>query len=396
MECISTLCICFEAVNSLIFPDPASVRQVCVELVQFPKVSHMLEASLTKCSRALNVLADLTDVLAKGNGTCSTRALKARYPLEAKHEGNFTTLRGSRFWRPYQKYLMLVSRWKIFAMLANHTRHCKGLGYACSLFNPWEPLKCFKHHQLIEAVLEQPCYHWPKFPPRAWRPKIAKDWLGIKNPCNVKGLHQDQLELTRRFECWGLPFGPLPGEDYFESISLVKSVLSSEEAFTVVEAGSDIGYWSLKAVHLWNRISPSRPCHLILIDSEADMAAASEHLKRNNIYQFCNVSLFHAFASADLLDRLLSYGQIDMLHVDIQKWEVPLVYHSKLLTRVRHLHIGTHYRRIHKIVKDRLLKLDFAIELDFSPLSLAQTQYGPVVFSDGVLAGHFPHKARLA
>lgn len=40
--------------------------------------------------------------------------------------------------------------------------------------------------------------------------KVGRDWLGISHDCS-KGTPQNQPELTRRFECWGLPWGPLPG-----------------------------------------------------------------------------------------------------------------------------------------------------------------------------------------
>lgn len=306
----------------------------------------------------------------------------------------FASVGVRRFWLTYQKYYMWTPRWTVFAMVANHTAHCRSLGYACSLFNPWEPQKCFKHHELIEAVLQPPFYQLPKFPPRLYLSKVATDWLGIQIECNV-GVAQDQPELTRRFECWGLPVGPLPGEDYFETISLLKSVISAEEEFTLVEAGSGIGYWSLKAAKLWRDISPTpRPCHVILIDAQVDMGAAAKHLMKNNIYHLCNVSLFQASASAPLLDRLLNW-EINMLHVDIESWEMPLIQQSQLLGRVRRLHVGTHSRKIHRHVKERLSELGFAIEFDYPPRSLARTQYGPVAFDDGILAGDGPSVQKL-
>ena len=42
--------------------------------------------------------------------------------------------------------------------------------------------------------------------------KMGRDWLEISHDCS-KGTPQNQPELTRRFECWGLPWGPLPGGD---------------------------------------------------------------------------------------------------------------------------------------------------------------------------------------
>eukprot|EP00438_Fugacium_kawagutii_P009899 Skav216392 [mRNA] locus=scaffold457:60679:61287:+ [translate_table: standard] len=159
--------------------------------------------------------------------------------------------------------------------------------------------------------------------------------------------------------------------------------------FTLVEAGSGIGYWSLKAAKLWRKIFPMRPCHLILIDAQVEMGAAAKHLISNNIYHLCNVSLFQASASAPLLDQLLNW-KINMLHVDVESWELPLIQQSKLLSRVGRLHVGTHSREIHRHVKERLLELGFAIEFDYLPRSLARTEYGPVAFDDGILAGDGP------
>lgn len=159
---------------------------------------------------------------------------------------------------------------KLFAMLANHSQICENRPHRCAVFNPWEPLACLKHHELIEMwspscsrVMPIPgaenfCFRWipgglSNFYPRNgesmknlveisgnWRNlmyfsldfhvlflapfqlalriprrrskvlKVGRDWLGISHDCS-KGTPQNQPELTRRFECWGLPWGPLPG-----------------------------------------------------------------------------------------------------------------------------------------------------------------------------------------
>lgn len=371
------------------FPEPAAVHQLCLEFVHFPSTSKLLEDRLRGCSRALRALSHIVDVLEpKGNKTCSEDALRSRYQMDAKIEAHYSVLLGTRFWPPFQKYYQLISRWRVFAMLSNHSKHCRGLGYSCSLFNPWEPDRCFKHHELVEQVLDKPCYAWPRFPPGPNPSRQATDWLGIQNDCgNLRHpKSQDQPELTRLFECWGLSFGPLPGEDYFESISLLQAVTTAKDEFVLVEAGSGMGYWSLKGAKLWRRRFATKACHVVLIDSGTSMASAAQHLQKNRIYELCNVSLYQAHATGGLLDRLLGHGQIDMLHVDIQKWEVTLVRESDLLEKCRHVHFGTHTRWLHRTLRSQLRAREFAIAFDYAPHSLQRTNYGPVAFADGLLA----------
>ncbi|CAK9089203.1 unnamed protein product [Durusdinium trenchii] len=119
----------------------------------------------------------------------------------------------------------------------------------------------------------------------------------------------------------------------------------AERDFVLMEAGSSIGFWSLKAAKAF----------------------------RN--------------ATASLVDGLIQeYGQIDMLHMDIQGGELELLKESKHLLNVLNVHIGTH--GFHDELREEFLRHGFALDFDFIPHRFVRTAYGPVYFVDGILAGH--------
>eukprot|EP00913_Durusdinium_trenchii_P010221 g9582.t1 len=68
-----------------------------------------------------------------------------------------------------------------------------------------------------------------------------------------------------------------------------------------------------------------------------------EHLSENHIYDLCNISLFQENATASLVDGLIQeYGQIDMLHMDIQGGELELLKESKHLLKLGLLDSSCH------------------------------------------------------
>ena len=79
--------------------------------------------------------------------------------------------------------------------------------------------------------------------------RIVEDWLGVLHEVWEKPYYDclQQAELTRFLERDGrLPWGPLPGEDYFETISLLEAVTAARDEFVVVEAGAFRGFWALR------------------------------------------------------------------------------------------------------------------------------------------------------
>ena len=295
--------------HGLTSPDPADVHQLCLDFLQFPRGGgSAMEQHLTRCSRAMLNMAFMADALHHGefgtNKTCSEMHLKVRYPMSQEDEWSYIYLAEDRFWL---WYVVIASRWQVLAMLANHTARCTGQHVAnpCAAFNPWQPYTCFAHHELIQAWSPSCQPLKPKIPrrPPSTRPT---DWLGVQHQCGKRQMPdpQVQLELTRQLECWGLPWGPLPGEDYFETISLLTSLSrwsrsGAERDFVLMEAGSSIGFWSLKAAKAFRQLASgrSRSCRVILIDSDCPKRKMVEHLSENHIYDLCNISLFQEHLS---------------------------------------------------------------------------------------------------
>merc|ERR1711971_825896 len=107
------------------------------------------------------------------------------------------------------------------------------------------------------------------------------------------------------------------GEDYFESLTLLRAVESAGSSFVAIEIGSSYGYWSVKAAFAWHRKHPGlRNCAIVLVEPNAEyLERAPAHLEQNDVWNICNVSIINEFASAALLDRLILEHQIvNLLH----------------------------------------------------------------------------------
>ena len=392
--------------RSLRFAEPDDVRQLCLEFARFPKSPDVVEKRLAKCSRAMLQMALVSNVALHPSSftddyTCSRGSLMARYPTSlVDDELRYSRLAKERWFFPhYIRYISMVSKWKLFAMLRNHTAKCGRLGYRCAVFNPWEPNRCFSHHPLIEPVAPS-CDKKPTIPRRHSKPDQVTDWLGVRwdTDSDLGTGPWGQPELTRRLERWGLAWGPFPGEDYFETISMLRGISTTQDHFVLVEVGSSIGYWSLKAaVAFRSQFGEDGSCDLILIDANYSMGSTAKHLLQNGIYDLCNVSLQKAYASASFLDRLvLAHGHINMLHIDIQGAELDLIKGSDHLSKVQVVHVGTHTRSVHRNLGEELLKKGFVIDYDYPPTSFVRTAFGPVAFDDGILAAsHVSNVQRL-
>ncbi|CAE7715429.1 unnamed protein product [Symbiodinium sp. CCMP2592] len=399
------------------FVDPAHMRDVCLQLLEFPRASDKVEAHLTKCSRGFIGNAMLSGVVLSlaepgNNRTCSKAWMRARYPMDPAREKSDYDFGWFRLepWHSTYFHHFQAPVASMLESLAEHTVICRGLGHVCSAFNPWEPKVCFDHHPVVQQWSPQ-CTDAGKFQiyqDRTNRGKfkilnikqnrstersgrIVEDWLGVLHEVWEKPYYDclQQAELTRFLERDGrLPWGPLPGEDYFETISLLEAVTAAKDDFVVVEAGSFRGFWALKAVKAYRKKSPEvGSCHIVLIEPEVSTTSTIQGLLRNDMYRSCNVSMYQAFATGPLLDSLLrAFGKINLVHVDIQGAELELLQQSQLLTNIQHLHIGTHSSIIHRHSRAWLVSHGFTLDFDYAPRTFVSTPFGPVVFDDGVLA----------
>ena len=326
------------------FTEPSDVRHLCRQFLHMPKGTHEVEDQLTHCSRAMLAMSVFSNVALRTgqhgeNETCSESSIQARYPAprfetgfnKALIDDNMFRWQSAYFHRlPAGKaaqYRLMVAQ--LFQSMRNHTNMCLTLGHMCAVYNHWEPHRCFVHHPLVQAWSPSCMREKPRIPvlARGWRGGVALDWLGLHVNCSSSA--QMQPEMTRRLECAGLAWGPVIGEDYFESISLLQAVSAATTSFVVVEAGSHMGYWTLKAAKAFRRRFPevsSASCHLVLIESTIPTVLAADNLKQNGIYDLCNITFYQSYADSGLLDWLIhAFGRIDLLHVDIQRAELELI-----------------------------------------------------------------------
>ena len=325
------------------FVEPNEVRNLCLEFLKLWEGPTQPEQHIVRCSRAMLAMAVLYDVVSNelDNSTCSALSVHKQFPILDSFEHRVAELQQDRqhktWWRTaYGKHTQLGSGWefqrkgtKLLRLVANHTARCKELGHTCAVYNAWEPEECFPHDDLVKSWSPscQEGMQIPRRPPRVRRK--ATDWLGLVQDCG-EGLEserpQTQPEMTRMLECLGLPWGPVAGEDYFETLCLLQAVktATSTSTFVVVEAGASVGYWAPKAAKAFRRRFPDTgACHLVLIDSMVAASSAAANLQHNGIYDLCNITFLQSRATASLLDRLIDFfGRVDLLHVDIQEAHV--------------------------------------------------------------------------
>ncbi|CAE7252703.1 unnamed protein product, partial [Symbiodinium pilosum] len=322
-----------------------------MQFFQMPKGPVEVEYQLSRCSVAMLAMAMFSNVAlyhekSNKNETCAAASLTARYPVDGTHPAIHPGLEAILFEN-------LNWRWR-------------------SLFPLQSPPARDKRHNK------------PQIPrrPAAWG-GMALDWLDIQVNCSAE-IYPNQ-EITRWLECAGVAWGPVIGEDYFESISLLQAVAAATTPFIVVEAGSNIGHWSLKAVKAFRQRFPvgSAGCHVVLIDSQIPMIQAFENLQRNGVPDLCNITLTQHFVDAALLDGLIqAFGHIDLLHVDIQGAELKLAQESYLLPSVRRVHVGTHSPVLHLQTRSWLKAHGFEVEVDYPPMTFVRTKFGPFLLND--------------
>ncbi|CAE7188316.1 unnamed protein product [Symbiodinium microadriaticum] len=392
------------------FVEPQQVQSLCSDFVRLPTGSLLLEEQMTVCSRAVLALAEFAYETHTGNAThetrnesCSTVSVHARYPLLAEEDKVLSEqLQKQRlqWWdRAYRIHTHLGSSWsyqlngrKLLMSLANHTAACDKLEQGCALFNPWEPQRCFPHHPLIRAWSPS-CRKRPQIPRRPLRasPGPVRDWLGLRQDCGHSESEESSpvpqirphVSVTRALECAGLPWGPVAGEDYFETISFLSAVEDAPaDTFNVIEVAGSL-FWALKAAKAFKRRSSGGACKLIFFPT---LPATSRELHHDGRRKLCNTTVYRSQINSGLLDSTLAAGHVDFLHADIfEEEQGQLILGSSFLQNVRHVFLKTH-GHLHKILRAGLVERNFAISFDFVGKGFPRTLYGPIVFNGGVLA----------
>jgi hypothetical protein len=99
------------------------------------------------------------------------------------------------------------------------------------------------------------------------------------------------------------------------------------------------------------------------------------------------------FVSAITLQDVLGpLDRVDLLEVDIQESEVNVFppYMTLVSRKVRRVHVGTHGRQAHNLIRGAFSKAGWEIIFDYSPDTHHLTERGPLALSDGVFTARNP------
>jgi FkbM family methyltransferase len=99
------------------------------------------------------------------------------------------------------------------------------------------------------------------------------------------------------------------------------------------------------------------------------------------------------FVSAvTLRDVLAPFDRVDLLEVDVQHAEADVIlpFMHLLDRKVRRVHIGTHGREAHDLLRARFARAGWEIMFDFAPNACHATARGPMDLGDGILSARNP------
>jgi FkbM family methyltransferase len=247
------------------------------------------------------------------------------------------------------------------------------------------------------------------------------------------------------------PALPPMNEEYFEWISLLRSVFEASGTFNFVELGAGYGRWAARAV-LAARQKKIETIRVLMVEAEpTHVAWAREHMANNGIADFSIIEaavgevagqrafLVHApdvrpnpdgwYGQAldwepegarqetretycgrtlvknsagwggivvdviTLEDVLRPYQIVDLISMDVQGMEAGIIKRGAnlLASKVKRIHVGTHSHDIEASTRDTMKSLGWECEWDFPLKAKASTPFGDITFSDGVQAWRNPH-----
>lgn len=238
------------------------------------------------------------------------------------------------------------------------------------------------------------------FAPTSWPSADGAHWvdaLGVRTRCS----------LNTAFKGLAGRVVAQPDDVRLEWQALLDSLAAARDQFCMIELGAGHGPWLARAGVAWLRRYPTRELMLVGVEAEPrHFEYLTQHLTDNDIPEAYR-QLVHAAVSAedgvaefevagqpaldwgtrlvggpqpaglpriDNADRIrvqtvtlktlaAGLGLIDLVHVDIQGAEVPVLRasHDALRDQVRRLVIGTHGREIEAQVIDLLVPLGFQL-----------------------------------
>eukprot|EP00929_Paragymnodinium_shiwhaense_P094329 TRINITY_DN54841_c0_g1_i2.p1 TRINITY_DN54841_c0_g1~~TRINITY_DN54841_c0_g1_i2.p1 ORF type:complete len:487 (-),score=81.70 TRINITY_DN54841_c0_g1_i2:444-1904(-) len=387
-------------------PPASASLQLCADFINSPAIREGAVAKLQQCAYMSLLFAHISTFgravepwASAAQQSCSLENLQKKY-----HRSDVwfepTYLCSNRFWlQEVRRIFARLSEERLARGFAEHAAKCADAqNPGRVVFNPYAPQACFFHHPAVWEYMRRTQDEVARL--RRSSPGMIVDWMGTRSPhslCSAFGnFGQGQDELTRMLECRfpSRAFTSLMvGEDYFESLTLLKAVRRARDEkrdLLVFDVGGLYGYWSVKAAVAWRSLvgRSGGGCHLILMETEEEgVSMMAEQMERNDVQDVCRTTPLHKAATATSFDEVLrEHERVDLLHMDIQSTEEQVISGSRELSRVRHLHLGTHSQEIHQKLRSILVAQGFHIDFDFPWRSYVNTEYGPVPTEDGVLA----------
>jgi FkbM family methyltransferase len=97
-------------------------------------------------------------------------------------------------------------------------------------------------------------------------------------------------------------------------------------------------------------------------------------------------------SAVTLRDVLSPFDRIDLLEVDIQQSEIEVIppYMELVNRKVRRIHVGTHGREAHDLLRALFSRAKWEIVFDYAPDSHHVTPRGPMDLGDGILTARNP------
>lgn len=236
---------------------------------------------------------------------------------------------------------------------------------------------------------------------------------------------------------------PSFNEEYFEWIDLLEAVTAAKDRFTMIELGAGFGRWLVRGAFAVRALN-DLPYYLIGVEAEPQHYRwMTQHFAMNGIDRSRHLLVNSPVSGSDeevwfvVGDSAGAYGQnivarshlgaalklarlrlrtrdsrysvrkmraralvgfletvdiVDLIDFDIQGEELKVVAsaRSELDSKVKRVHIGTHYG-VEIGLRSLFKELGWESIYDFPRSHVHQTAYGPIKFDDGVQTWINPH-----
>lgn len=222
---------------------------------------------------------------------------------------------------------------------------------------------------------------------------------------------------------------PSFSEEYFEWIDLIESVLNSSQRFTIMELGAGYGRWSVNGALAATKLG--KDYRIIAVEAEPQhFKWLKDNIKENGLDENRCKLVEAAVAESDGESRFYAgnpaswYGQrivlvsdpplsqedsnhgvhfvsvkcitlssllkdeglIDLIDMDIQGLELEVIQSTKkeISSQVKKIHVATHSHEIEEGLRNFFHGLGWTPTYDYGCQGKHMTEYGEIIFVDGV------------